>query len=102
MYRKIFSMLSLVLVLAVAFSAVAPAYAQPSIKPGKGGQVEESFNGVYIVQMADSPVVAYKGGINGLRATAPRNGQKIDPNGSDVVNYVSYLKGKHDNALSKV
>lgn len=103
MYRKIFSVLSLVLVLAVAFSAVAPAAAQPSLKNGDGGNdVKKSSNGVYVVQMLDNPAVAYQGGIPGLKATAPKNGQKIDPNSADVVNYVSYLKGKHDAALNKV
>jgi len=89
-------MLSLVLVLAVAFSAVAPVAAQPSLKLDKGG------SGIYIVEMANAPVVAYKGDIKGLKATAPKNGQKIDPNGSDVVNYVAYLNAKHDDALAKV
>ena len=101
MYRKIFSMFSLVLVLAVALSAVSPAAAQPSLK-SKGGELQESPNGVYIVQMLDMPVVAYEGNIKGLKATAPKNGQKIDPNASDVVNYVSYLNGKHNDALAKV
>lgn len=101
MNRKTFSIFSLVLVLAVAFSAVAPASAQPSLKNDKGGNLTESPNGLYIVQMADSPVVAYKGEIKGLKATAPKNGQKIDPNGSDVVTYVNYLKNKHDEALAK-
>ena len=101
MYRKIFSMFSFVLVLAMAFSAVSSVAAQPSLK-SKVGDIKESSDGVYVIQMVDNPVVAYKGGINGLKATAPKNGQKIDPNGSDVVNYVSYLTGKHDNALNKV
>jgi len=102
MHRKTFSIFSLVLVLVMALSAVSPAAAQPSLKSNNGGNVQESPNGLYIVQMADNPVVAYKGGINGLRATAPRNGQKIDPTSSDVINYVSYLNTKHDQALARV
>ena len=102
MARKIFSMLSFVLVLAMSFAAVSPALAQPSFKADKGGSLSESPNGVYIVQMVDSPVVTYKGEIKGLKATAPKNGQKIDPNSSDVINYVSYLTGKHNGALNKV
>jgi len=102
MYRKIFSMLSLVLVLAVAFSAVAPVAAQPSLKSDKGGSVKESSNGVYLVEMANAPVVAYKGGIDGLKATAPKKGQKIDVLNNDVINYVAYLDGKHNEALNKV
>jgi subtilisin family serine protease len=101
MYRKLFSMFSLVLVLAVALSAVSPASAQPSFKPGRGGQVEESPNGVYIVQMLNDPVVAYNGGINGLRPTKPAPGTKINPNSPAVVAYVNYLDSRHNDALSR-
>ena len=55
--------------------------------------------GSYIVQMADPPVVAYKGGTNGLKATAAKAGQKIDPLSSQVVAYSGYLEGKHEAAL---
>lgn len=102
MYRKLFSMFSLVLVLAVAFSAVAPASAQPSLKNDKGGNLTESPNGVYIVQMLDKPVVSYDGDIKGLKATKPKNGQKIDVLSKAVIDYVSYLDGKQNNALAKV
>lgn len=102
MYRKMFSIFSLVMVMAVVFSAVSPAAAQPSLKPGKGGQVQESSNGVYIVQMLNEPVVAYKGDIKGLKATKPENGQKINPLSNAVVTYVSYLGEKHNDAVNKV
>ena len=102
MKAKWFHLFSLVLVLAVMFSAVAPAYAQPSQKFKGGGYVEESPNGVYIVQMIEEPVVAYQGGINGLKATKPNKGEKINPNSPDVVKYAGYLKDKHNQALGKV
>ena len=101
MYRKTFVILSLVLVMVVAFSAVAPVAAQPIAK-AKGGSLTESPNGVYIVQMINDPVVAYRGDIRGLKATAPKNGQKIDPLSNEVVNYVAYLDGKQNEALNKV
>ena len=101
MHRKLFSVLSLVLVLAVAFSAVAPVAAQPSLKPGRGGQVEESPNGIYIVQMLNDPVVAYNGGINGLRPTKPARGSKINPNSAAVRAYVTYLDSRHNDAVNR-
>jgi len=100
MYRKIFSLFSLLLVLAVAFSAVSPVSAQPSLKAKVGG-ITESPNGIYIVRMIDNPVVAYEGDIKGLKATKPAPGKKIDPNSSAVVDYVSYLNSKHNDALAK-
>ena len=59
-------------------------------------------NGVYIVQMSPDPAVAYMGDIAGYKATAPKSGQRIDPTATDTINYVNYLKGKHDEALKKV
>src|SRR5215813_11860387 len=60
------------------------------------------INGVYIVQMKASPVVAYTGDISGYNATKPGKGQKIDPLAANTLSYVGYLKGKHDEALRKV
>jgi subtilisin family serine protease len=57
---------------------------------------------IYIVRMADDPVVAYNGGVAGLKATKPKRGKKIDPNSKSVIKYANYLKGKHSAALSKV
>jgi len=58
-------------------------------------------NGVYIVRMLQDPVVAYSGGIAGLKATKPNKGQKIDPDSTDVVRYVSYLDSRHSDALNR-
>jgi subtilisin family serine protease len=103
MNKKIIRLLTLVAVLAMAFSMVLPTAAQPELKKGgNGGPVEESPNGIYIVQLIDDPVVVYEGGIKGLKATKPKAGKKIDPNSSAVVKYVAYLDAKHDKALAKV
>jgi subtilisin family serine protease len=56
-------------------------------------------DGNFIVQMEDQPVVAYNGGVKGLKATAPKKGAKIDPLSADVVAYTGYLNGKHAAAL---
>ena len=56
----------------------------------------------YVVQMLESPVVAYEGGTAGLAATKPAKGQKIDPNsrGGEEIRRVS--RSQHDAALQKV
>jgi hypothetical protein len=56
----------------------------------------------YIVQMIENPVVAYEGGVAGLKATKPSKGNKIDPNSPAVQEYIGYLKGAHEKALAKV
>src|SRR5438477_1275754 len=65
-------------------------------------QLNKAGNDVYIVQMAEKPAVTYEGGISGLAATRPRKGQKIDPYSNVVVNYLSYLNGRHGDALGAV
>jgi subtilisin family serine protease len=87
-----------VLVLMVLLFSVIPVAAQS----GPVGKVGSNGEKNFVVQMADDPVVAYRGGIPGLRATMPSKGQKIDPLSANVVAYVSYLVGRHDAALNSV
>lgn len=101
MYRKVFNMLSLLLVVAVAFSAVAPAAAQPRFDASEENQVEESANGIYIVQMIHAPAISYEGDIQGLASTKPNSGEKIDRNNPNVQEYVGHLEDEHDDALRK-
>lgn len=100
MNRIIVRVLTVLMVLTMALSAAMPAGAAVNnVQPGK---VSLSANGVYIVQMGDAPVVAYKGGIKGYQATEPKQGQKIDPFNSAVVNYAGYLDSTHEKALNGV
>ncbi len=62
---------------------------------------DKSSSNVYIVQLVESPAVAYKGGIAGYRATAPAKGTKIDPQDPNVVRYTAYLDSRHDAVLAK-
>jgi subtilisin family serine protease len=59
-------------------------------------------NKIYVIQLADAPVSAYAGGVQGLQATKPKKGQKIDPNAPAVINYLAYLQGKHDAVMKAV
>jgi hypothetical protein len=83
------------LVLSAGLLAAGTAPAQ---SPGKLKQATRA----YIVQLADQPVVAYTGGVQGLAATRPARGQKIDPNSPAVTRYKAYLNGQHDAALAAV
>ncbi len=91
MNRRLLALAGSALLLAAMLPA--PAVAQP-----RAGQFTKAGN--YIVELSDMPVVAYAGGIKGLKATAPKAGQKIDPLGADVVAYADYLKGKHNGILN--
>lgn len=57
---------------------------------------------LYIVQLRHAPVVAYAGGIDGLKATKPAKGQKIDPLSPDVTKYVAWLEARHDEKLARL
>lgn len=96
-HNKLFLLISLIVILAMA----APVSAQVN-PPASGVSVNKLSGDVYIVQMKDSPVIAYEGEILGFKATKPAAGKKIDPLSSDVVKYAGYLKDKHDKSLLAV
>ncbi len=103
MKRKHLRLFILAAVLVMVFAITIPTAAEKGgVKGDLQGQVAESPNGIYIVQMIDNPVVAYDGGIKGYKATKPAQGQKIDPLSPAVVKYVGYLDAKHDQTLAKV
>ncbi len=55
---------------------------------------------VYIVRLADPPVVDYRGGISGLAPTKPSAGAKIDPLRAEVAAYAGYLRTKQNATLA--
>ena len=88
--------------LSVVLAAGGPAVAQQSRDNTARGQAARRSvsNQLYIVRLAEEPVVAYRGGIRGLQATRPNRGQKIDPNSPQVVQYAGYLDSRHDEVLA--
>jgi hypothetical protein len=56
----------------------------------------------YVVWMAGDPVVAYDGGIKGLKATKPAKGKKLNPNSKAVIDYQAHLHGKQNAAMQGV
>jgi len=79
---------------AMALFAAKPSVPEPTNAAPK--------NGVYIVQMKAAPVVSYSGDVHGYNATKPGKGEKVDPLAANTLSYISYLKGKHDEAIRKV
>jgi subtilisin family serine protease len=70
--------------------------------PTKAAADQKFTNSAWIVQLAEAPVSAYRGGIKGLQATKPRKGQKIDPNSPAVINYMAFLEARQNEVLAKV
>jgi subtilisin family serine protease len=85
-----------------AIVALAVASGVPAM--GQAGRAQgirsSAANNLYIVRMAESPVVAYRGGLPGLPATRASQGQKINPNSPQVVQYAAFLDSRHDAALA--
>ena len=68
-----------------------------------GSKISAAAAGQYIVRLAEAPVIAYEGGVDGYKATAPsKKGEKIDPNSPDVAKYASYLDSRHSDVVGKV
>jgi len=101
--RKWGFFLSVIFVLTLLVTGLSLGTAQGLQNASAGSPaIQKSGNGVYIVQMAEAPVVAYTGNIAGLGATRPNRGQKIDPNNPDVARYAGYLDSRHNQALAGV
>ncbi|HQV92503.1 MAG TPA: protease inhibitor I9 family protein, partial [Phycicoccus sp.] len=54
----------------------------------------------WVVVMAELPAVAYEGGVAGLPATKPADGEKINARATKVKDYASHLKQKQAEALA--
>jgi hypothetical protein len=99
-----FRMSRYVAALAVLAAAVqVPAHIQAA-QDSQGGAAAtvRATNKLYIVQLAEFPVVSYTGGVAGFAATKPNRGQKINPNNPNVIGYAGYLDGRHTTVLARV
>lgn len=94
MKRKL---LNVLLIIAMALSLTMTAFASTP----ESSDVKQS-KGVYITIMMADPVFAYEGGVQGMPATKPGKGGKINPNSAHVKKYNSYLKASHTAALREV
>ncbi len=87
MRRKYFSLFGLIVILSMLIAL--PGFAQGEMKSGKNP---------YVVIMGQDPIVAYEGGIKGLPATKPDEGEKINPNSAHVKKYEKFLDKEHGKA----
>ncbi|WP_374928741.1 cell wall-binding repeat-containing protein [Kytococcus sedentarius] len=59
-------------------------------------------DGQYIVTFRDQPTVAYDGHVNGLAATTPAKGEKLDVQSAAVKRYENHLMKRQDAVLATV
>ena len=86
---------------ATSAAGAPPDVGSPPDAVAAAPQALKSANGAYIVQLAEPPVVAYRGGVAGLKATKPAKGSKIDPRDPAVIAYVDHLTKKQDALVGK-
>ncbi|MDX3234491.1 S8 family serine peptidase [Streptomyces sp. ME03-5709C] len=77
-------------VFALSLSSAVPAQAAPPTGPTPV-PVKGQPAGRYIVTLADRPIAAYRGGVDGIPATAPEAGGKVDVADADAVRYRTHL-----------
>ena len=59
-------------------------------------------SGIYIVQLKDTPIIAYTGDVAGYAATKPGKGQKINRNSRNVKKYAAFLEKQQNRAIDSV
>ncbi|MEJ5946236.1 hypothetical protein WDZ17_13135 [Pseudokineococcus basanitobsidens] len=70
--------------------AVAPASAATP------APVDDFTDGRYVVTLVQEPAATYEGGVAGLAATAPADGEKIDGDSREVRRYQRFLQREQD------
>ncbi|MGY0230181.1 S8 family peptidase [Longispora urticae] len=83
-----------------AFTALA--LGSPSIALADPVSADKYAPGYYIVQLDAKPIAAYAGGVNGLAATKPAEGQKLDARSAVSDKYRQYLGKKRDEVAKSV
>ena len=86
--------LTILLVLAMVVAMVIPG--------SLAAKAPEAGKDVYIVVMTADPAIAYKGCVEGLPATKPETGKKLNPNSALVKDYEKFLEKEHNKALEAV
>lgn len=91
MYRKIFN---LMLVVVMTLSMSSSVFAQTGDEPPPQAPVKS-----YIVILKDAPIATYEGDIDGLAATKPLKGEKVDKTSKETAEYQSFLREQHAASL---
>jgi len=66
-----------------------------------GAAPANTESGMYLVQLSGAPIAAYTGGVNGIAATKPTPGAKLDPRAWNHGAYRDYLRAKRNEVLGK-
>ncbi|MEU1618438.1 S8 family peptidase [Streptomyces sp. NPDC005722] len=87
---------------ALALSSAVPAQAAPAAGPKPVPVAGHLAAGRYVVTLADRPIAAYRGGVDGIPGTAPAPGAKVDLAAPGAVRYRAHLTGAQRAAAASV
>lgn len=89
-------------VLAASALVVAPLAISMPASAQEPIDIDSGETKTYIVQLKADPVAAYTGGIRGLAATKPDQGEKVQAESTAAAEYETYLSSQQDKALATV
>ncbi|HEX8487469.1 MAG TPA: S8 family peptidase [Propionibacteriaceae bacterium] len=78
------------------------ASAEPGSPDGSAVPPAVVAPGRYIVTLADAPVASYTGGLQGLQATRPSSGRKVQVTSDAAKRYRNFLTRKQDRVVASV
>lgn len=91
------------LIACLAGAATAVAGSVAATAPASAEPVATTFEaGSYVVLLDDPALASYTGGIDGLAATKPAEGESVDLTGRDAKAYASYLADEQADLLDEV
>jgi subtilisin family serine protease len=102
------ALLSASAAVAVAAFSIQVGVAAPALQAAEKARAVQAVantphpNNLYIVQLAEPPVSAFRGGIGRFQATRPNRGEKLDPNSPAVINYRNHLEARQAAMLQSV
>ncbi|HEY9409838.1 MAG TPA: S8 family serine peptidase [Jiangellaceae bacterium] len=83
---------------ATALAAGGPALAAPHARPTQ----TDFRSGNYVVVLAEQPAATYDGGVHGLAATAPAEGERLKPASDAVRDYQAHLERRQEQVAASV
>src|SRR3954447_25369582 len=85
----------------LSIATVAVTLSAVALAGSAGAAPGHAESGMYLVQFPGAPIAAYAGGVNGIAATKPTPGAKLDPTAWNYGAYRDYLRAKRTEVLGK-
>ncbi|MFJ4223945.1 S8 family serine peptidase [Microbacterium sp. NPDC089695] len=88
--------------LAVLFVASTATAGYAGVEEVNAPTPIEGTPGQYIVVMKADPLASYEGGVDGIQATKPADGEQLEPESKDALRYVEHLESEQQTIAQQV